>query len=121
MVYAVTYTTAALVRKRLLAIDSSLIDADITEKINMAEGIIDSVMRKTGRGTGADFTFNADKHGLIRDVCTSISAFLCLTFDVSEFASSSFAGLTADLLWAESDRGLAILSDARTIRYLENS
>ena len=39
---AVTYTTAALVRKRIEDIDASLIDADIDQYIYEAEGIINA-------------------------------------------------------------------------------
>lgn len=85
----------------------------------MAEGIIDAVMRISGRGASPEITFDADKHGILRDTCTCLAAWLCMTFDVEQFSTGSYAALTADLLWAEIDRNLAILSDDRTLKYLK--
>jgi hypothetical protein len=112
---AVTYTTAALVRKRISQISTDLSDSDIENFILDAEGIIDAVMMKSFKTT-----FDATKHGLIRDTATTLAAFFCLIYDVNQFSSNSAAALTADLLWAEFDRNLAVLSDDRVKRYLES-
>lgn len=111
----VTYTTAALVRKRLSQISADLSTSDIEANIEMAEGIIDAVMQ-----TSFISNFDSSKHGLIRDTATAIAAFLCLMYNVSEFPSTSQASLVADLLWAEFDRNLAILQDKRIIKYLQS-
>lgn len=117
--YTPTYTTAAIVKLRCSDIDTTnLLDTVIDGLIIQAEGIIDAVIRKSFRGASADYTFDADKHGLIRDTCTCLAAWLCITYDVEQFSTGSYAALTADLLWAEVDRNLAILSDERTVKFL---
>ena len=120
---AVIYTTAAIVKKRLKNITmgpNTLLDADIEENINQAEGIINAVMQKSGLA-GGDFTFSATKHGVIRAAATALAAFFCLTYDIEAFGTSSAASISADLLWADADRNLAILSSPRVIYYLVNA
>ena len=91
----------------------------ISGAIEMAEGMIDAVMRKTGIGATPDFTFDSTKHGLIRNTCTSLAAFMLLTTGVdTAFSTTSTVSLTADMLWAEADRGLAILSDPRVNKFI---
>ena len=107
------YTTATICKDRIKAFDSGLTDAKIETIIEMVEGIINAVMR-----TSYTATFDSTKHGLIRDVATNLTAFYMLTYDVTEYGSSSAAALTADLLWSTGDRGLAILADRRTLKYL---
>lgn len=107
---AVTYTTAALVKKRLLKIDSSLVDADIEEFIYKAEGIIDTWMGETFKNI-----FSSTKHGLIRDTCEALAALMCLTFDVTEFSSNSQAALTGDMFWAIIERNSIDLRSSKIV------
>ena len=66
---AVTYTTAALVKKRLEHIDSTLLDGDIEQYIYEAEGTINSAMKYS---LIADF--DATGHTILRSCATSIAA-----------------------------------------------
>jgi len=113
-----TYTTAALVKKQVSHLSSSLADSDIEAMINQAENMVDAVMKKSG--IHGDFTFDASKHGLIRMATTLIAAYLALTYDTEQFSSSSHASLTADLLYAKFSLCLDLLSDSRVVEYLTN-
>jgi len=115
----VTYTTAAIVKKRVYHLSSSLLDADIEENINQVESIIDSTMKHTARGASPDFTFDADKHGIIRNCATDYAAYLCITFDPSEFPTMETAEMVANLLWNSVQNMLEMLSDARSVEYLK--
>ena len=108
------YTTFIIVKDRLKHISADLVEAKVLENIEIAEGMINVVMK-------ADFTltFDETKHGLIRQAATCLAAFMCLTYDPEEFTTVSFASMTADLLWAEADRALAILSDPNVVVYLQ--
>ena len=108
------YTTATICKDRIKAFDSGLTDAKIETIIEMVEGVINAVMRMS-----FVTTFDPTKHGLIRDCATNLTAYYMLTFDVTEYGSSSAAALTGDLLWSSADRDLAILADRRTTKYLE--
>ena len=107
------YTTDTIVKDRIKHIHADLTQAKIEENIEMAEGMIDCVMRES-----FTTTFNEAKHGLIRQAATCLAAFMCLTYDPEQFSSTSSAALAADLLWAEADRALAILSDQKVVTYL---
>jgi hypothetical protein len=113
---AVTYTTTALVKKRLKVVSSlGLDDADIEENIYEAEGAIDAVMRdslKTG--------FDPVKHAIVRQCCTDLAAYLCLIYDPTAFASLPECGASATLLWYSAERSLNILEDPRTGTYLKS-
>ena len=117
---AVTYTTAALVKKRSNFISASLIDADIEENISQAESIIDSVMLKTGRGAAPNFTFDSTKHGMIRDCATDLATYLCITFDPSGFPSMETAEMVSNLLWNEIQMEFTLLADVKTSEFLED-
>ena len=111
---AVTYTTAALVKKRVKALDSiGLLDADIEENIYEAESIIDSVMRDSLKTS-----FDPVKHAIIRQCCTDLAAFLCCIYDPTVFTALPEYGASATLLWYSAERSLNILEDPRTVEYL---
>lgn len=118
MVYSPTYTTHSIVGDRCKQISADLTQTKIEENINQAEGMIDGVMRLTGRGATKDYTFDADTHGLIRNAATSIATLLCIHYDVSEFDSIAAAGFVCDLLWNESNRCLALLYDEKGKGYV---
>ena len=115
---AVTYTTAAIVKKRTNFLSSSLTDDNIEENIMQAENIIDCVMLKTVRGSDVDFSFDSAKHGIIRDCATNLAAYLCITFDPSEFPSMETAEMVSNLLWNEIQMAFILLSDVRTGEFL---
>jgi len=108
------YTTFTIVSDRIKHISADLVQAKVEVNIEIAESIIDCVMR-----TSFTSTFDSTKHGLIREAATCLTAFMCLTYDVEEHVNSSAAALTADLLWGSADRALAILSDRKIITYLQ--
>ena len=113
---SVTYTTVAIVKKRLESIvGSGLSDPDIEENINQAEGLIDAAMRESFLST-----FDSSKHFMIRQCCTDLAAFFCLMYKPSAFANLSTYGASATLLWYSSDRSLIYLEDPRTIQYLKS-
>jgi len=114
-----TYTTAAIVREQVHHISSDLSDSDIEEMINQAESKVDAAMKKSGIN-GADFTFSATKHGLIRMATTFLAAYMVLTSDTEQYTSSTHATLTADLLWSMWQDCLEDLRDSRVVEYLIN-
>lgn len=116
---AVTYTTAALVKKRSNFISASLTTPDIEENIYEAENIIDCVMLKTARGTSPDFAFDSEKHGVLRDCATNLATYLCITFDFVEFRSMEEVETTINLLWNSAQLALTLLADSKTVNYLE--
>jgi hypothetical protein len=112
---AVTYTTAALVKKRIEYIDASLLDADIEQYIYEAEGIINSVMKDSFISG-----FDATKHALIRSCATDLAAYDCLKFDPSNFPTMETAEMVANLLWNSIQSALAQLADPRIVTYLKS-
>ncbi|MCD6148642.1 hypothetical protein J7J18_04675 [bacterium] len=115
-----TYTTYDIVKDRVKQISADLTQAKIEENINQAESIVDAVMKMTARGSNPDFTFDADKHGIIRDATTCIAALLCIMYDTSGFSSRAEAAFVCDLLWNEANRCLALLYDEKGKNYLKN-
>lgn len=119
---AVTYTTAAKVKSRFEDYDTSLADSAIEEFILTAESVIDCVMRQTARGSSTDFTFDADKHGIIEETASCLAAFACLTSQPTgetDLISSARAGLMGSFLWATFRRNLRMLGDERIQKYLK--
>ncbi|MEA1957613.1 MAG: hypothetical protein U9N01_04580 [Euryarchaeota archaeon] len=114
---AVTYSTAALVKKGTKWMSTDLVDADIEEYIYQAEGVIDAVMKKTGRGVAPDFTFDSDLHGVIREAATSLALFNCIRYDPGTFPSLEQAELTENLAYYSALRALTILADTRAVDY----
>lgn len=115
-----TYTTPSLVRKRLKWIDPGITDADINAMIEQAEGVIDATMNNSIIAT---FDANKSAHQFIRSIATSLAAYYCLSYNVTVLSSTSsaFAGLQADILWADIDRGLKMLQDARVKKWIEQA
>ncbi len=112
---AVTYTTAALVRKRIEDIDASLIDADIDQYIYEAEGIINAVMKDS-----LIASFDATKHAIIRSCATDLAAYNCLKFNPSSFPTMETAEMIANLLWNSVQSTLALLAEPRIVDYLKS-
>ena len=115
---AVTYSTAALVKKGTKWLSVDLIDADIDEYIYQAEGIIDAVMKKTGRGVAPDYTFDVAKHGIIRDAATSLALFNCIRYDPGAFPLLEQAEMTENLAYYAALRALTLLADTRVSDYI---
>lgn len=116
---ATTYTSAALVKKRVRYISALLLDPDIEENINQAEGVIDVIMEQTARGANANFVFDADKHGILRSCATDYAAYLCLVYDPSEFPTLADAELEANLLFNSTQNLLSILDHTKAGEYLK--
>jgi len=115
---AVTYSTAALVKKGTKWLSSDLIDADIDEYIYQAEGVVDSVMKQTGRGLAPTFTFSSELHGVIRDATTSLALFNCIRYDPGAFPLLEQAEMTENLAYYSALRALTLLADTRIVDYL---
>ena len=112
---AVTYTTASIVADRVKYISSDLTTAKIEENINMAENVIDTSLKYSFIST-----FDADKHRIIRQICTDLAAYYCIIYDPGEFPSMETAELTANLLWNSAMDSLEKLKDPRQVRYLKS-
>jgi len=111
----VIYTTVALVKKRSQGISAGLTDPDIEENIYEAESIINCTMKNSFLSS-----FDETKHRIIRQCCTDLAAFLCISYDpASTFASLGDAEMTINLLWNSAERSLSLLSDERTVEYLD--
>ena len=115
---AVTYTTAALVKKGTKWLSADLADADIEEYIYQAEGIIDAVMKQTGRGGAPTFTFDSTLHGVIRDAATSLALFNCIRYDPGQFPLLEQAEMTENLAYYSALRALTLLADVRVVTYI---
>lgn len=115
---AVTYTTAALVKKATKWISGDLIDDDIDEYIYEAEGVIDSVMKKTGRGGDPDFAFDSTKHGVIRDAATSLAVYNCIRYDPGAFPTLEQAEFSVNLAYYSALRALGFLADTRIMDFV---
>ncbi len=111
---AVHYTTAAIVKKRVKYLSSSLSDSDIEENISQVEDGIDAVMTCSFKTT-----FDPDKHGIIRNCATDYAAYLCISYDPAEFPSMETAEFEMNVLWNNVQNLLTILSDTRTVEYLK--
>lgn len=112
---AVTYTTAALVKKRIEYIDASLIDADIDQYIYEAESKINAAMK-----TSLIASFDATKHALLRSCATDLAAFSVLRYDPGNFPSMETAEMVANLLMDSIHDSLAFLSDPRAVAYIKS-
>jgi len=116
---AVTYSTAALVKKGTKWLSVDLVDADIEEYIYEAEGVVDGVMKQTGRGVAPTFTFDSTLHGLIRDAVTSLALFNCIRYDPGAFPSLEQAEMTENLAYYSALRALTLLADTRIVDYIK--
>ena len=116
---AVTYSTAALVKKGAKWLSSDLADGDIEEYIYEAEGVVDGVMKQTGRGLAPTFSFDSSLHGLIRDAATSLALFNCIRYDPGAFPSLEQAEMTENLAYYSALRALTLLADTRITDYIK--
>ena len=115
---AATYTSAAIVRKAAKWLSADLTDGDIVTYIEAAESLIDETMRKTGRGTPKDFTFNAKQHAVIQRCATAIAGFYSITYQPSAFPLLEEAELTLNLIYFDQLRALTLLGDKRVSDFL---
>lgn len=111
-----TYTTAALVRKRVEDIDASLVDDDIDQYILEAEKIIDCIMKHSLKQT-----FNAERHAIVRGLATDMAALTCVQFSQGSFASPHLSEMTANLLSDSIRLSYYLLNDPKTAEYLINT
>ena len=115
---AVTYTTAALVKKGTKWLSGDLTDGDIEEYIFQSEGVVDAVMKKTGRGVAPDYTFDVGKHGIVREAATSLALFNCIRYDPGQFPLLEQAEMTENLAYYSALRALTLLADTRVTDYI---
>lgn len=112
---AVTYTTAAIVKKRIKDISADLTDGDIDTNIYHAEAIIDGLIKDSFLAI-----FDATKHGIIQSCATDLAAFECIMYDGAAFTSPSAQSAAANLTWYSAERMLTILENPRTVQYLKS-
>lgn len=110
-----TYTTAALVKKRVEDIDASLTDADIEQYILEAETLIDCIMKDS-----LISTFNSIDHAILRSCATDIAAMSCIRYNPSSLPSAEEAEITANLLQDNIQLMFFMLNDPRTVDYLKS-
>jgi len=110
-----TYTTAALVKKRVEFIDASLSDADIEQYILEAETTIDCIMKYS-----LISTFSSIDHAIVRSVATDLSALSCIRFNPGGFPSLETAEMTANMLQENVQLHFYMLNDPRTVEYLKS-
>ena len=113
-----TYTTVEEVSGSLILATRGLLPTDISGAILRAEGIVDSILQKSGRGGSPDYTFDYTKHGIIKDATMSLAMMDLIIGDVEEFAGTSTAGLTADMLWAKANRDLILLMSPAVSKWI---
>jgi hypothetical protein len=114
-----TYTTVEIVKKRLKEIPDGLTSDDITENIIQAESVVDSVMLMTGRGDSPDFTFDAAKHGIVRETTTDLAAFLCLSYNLEVHEMLETSELFANMMWNAIVFNTEKLKDVRTTNFIK--
>ena len=110
-----TYTTAALVRKTVENIDTSLLDADIDAFIEESEGILNCIMERSFIST-----FDATKHGILRAAANKWAAICCVVFNPSAFESASEWFQIVDVFWDQWNSLVERLEDNTLVRYLES-
>ncbi|AJP62059.1 capsid tail fiber [ANMV-1 virus] len=115
---AIEYTTAALVRQSSKWLSPDLTNADIEEYISQAEGVIDSVMKKTGRGLGSDYTFDPQVQGVVRDAATSLALFNCIRYDPGCFPLLEQAEMAENLAYYSALRALTLLANIRIVDHV---
>ncbi len=114
----VYYTTATLVKDRCDQIDTgSLSDTEIENIITMVEGVIDSFMKHSFRDPNS---FNANKHGLIRDAATNLSAFYAVLHSIDNFGTVTEWADTLESLWARWEENRGMLRDSDVVKYLKS-
>ena len=115
---AVTWTSAAIVKKRSKYINTTdLSDSDIESIINEAEGMVEGLMRKQL----SDFTtttFDAQKHGLIRSLVTDLATIKCLLYDPDESADNDQLQLHIESMLHLTKIQLALLSDTKRVDFI---
>lgn len=118
----VTYSTYALVTKAIENIDATLVQVDVEEYINEAEGIINAVMLSSGADVptnGFIDSFNTSKHMLLRSAATVYAAIRAITFNPNAQASSTQANMMLKVLWIFWDHAIKLLSDSRVVMSLK--
>ena len=107
--YTATYTTTAIVRSRAENIGAAApSDAEITEFIGQAQQLIDGLLRFSLMDS-----FDENKHGIVKMVCTDIAAFYAIAHDPSGFTTVSEAALILDIIYTNMVRGIELLRDDR--------
>jgi len=77
-------------------------------------------MRKSACGSCPDFTFDSNRHGLIRVCATDYAAYLCIIYDPSEFPSLDDVEVVASLLRNSVAMALSLLADPRIVDQLKS-
>lgn len=110
-----SYTTVALVKKQVEALDTGIIDPTIEDFILNAESLIDSIMKASLKTT-----FNESKHGLLRSLATKLAAVDCINYDIDTQFGTSAGGLLLDSLKMDIDEYITKLTDQKVVKYLES-
>ena len=114
MVSTYKFTTAAKVKSRIKNFNSLITDDEIDTFITHAEGLVIAVSKIKWISTGSS-TIPA----LVEAVTTDLAALYLLGNDPSGFTSNAEAAFIADILWAQSQRGLRYLGDTTIVKKLK--
>ena len=110
-----TWTTATIVKERVKG--SSLPSTDeILTMIQETENYICALARDNLLTT---LSFDAAKHGILREVVTNIVAAKVIAENPANYASTAEASLAADVFWATAKKDERILILQETITYLK--
>ena len=105
------FTTVAKVRERCTKLGANPPDANITNFITHAEGIIKAIARTN--------ITDAQAAGELPDtIATDIAAFYAISFDTAAFTTNSQASLSANMLYSMIALGLELLKDERVVKYI---
>lgn len=111
-----TYTTAALVRKRVENIDATLVDADINAYIEEGEQYLNVVM-----GESFLATFSVTSHGILRAACNAYAAALAVNFNPNGFTSLQEADVIVSQLQTQWREIVQLLSNEKYVMNLRGT
>ncbi len=114
------YTTAALVKKRIENIDTSLADADIEAFIEDAEQILNAIMGASFLTGDTPGGFSATKHGILRAAANAWAAMSAIGFNPAGFTTLSEANFISEVLAFQWDFCVSQLRDKSVVEFLES-
>ena len=111
------YTTPTLVKDRFKFLSSKLTDAKIEDQIQSVESMIDTLI-----GVSFKDSFNAAKHGMLREVATLWVAINCIDYDRTEaFDQGVDVQSVINTLWMKLDSIMRFLPSDGTKNTLKQT
>lgn len=114
------YTTAALVKKRIENIDTSLTDGDIDAFIEDAEQILNAIMGASFLTGGTPGGFDTTKHGILRAGANAWAAMTAIGFNPAGFTTLSEANSIVELLAFQWEFCVEQLGNKSIVEFLES-